>query len=282
MASELVQYDNKEILVIDEIPPFNIIDYDVYNKKDFKKYTDDIERIVRTSFEYREFTSFLRNYMDMNKCSFFENVNNIDTFKIKIHIHHCPFTLYDIVITVFNKRMFYNEPTDVEMVAKEVMYIHYFLMVGLIPLAETVHELVHKQILFIPLDKVMGNYEYFINNYKQFIPDEAIEKIEYMKEQTRIYNESANLEILKQQPLYIEIPHDDYIGSYKIPSMEKVIDLMQKRVNELRNNNQKQISYSPIYYDNIEQEQPKLISPVIYYEDFNGQKLINPVVYESS
>lgn len=280
MASELVQYDNKEILVIDEIPPFNILDYDIYNKKDFKKYTDDIERIVRTSFEYREFTSFLRNYMDMNKCSFFENVNNIDTFKIKIHIHHCPFTLYDIVITVFNKRMFYNEPTDVELVAKEVMYIHYFLMVGLIPLAETVHELVHKQILFIPLDKVMGNYEYFISNYKQFIPDEAIEKIEYMKEQTRIYNESANLEILKQQPLYIEIPHDDYIGTYKIPSMERIIDLMQNRVNELKNNNQKQISYSPMYYDNIEQEQPKLISPVTYYEDFGERNLIKPVVYE--
>ena len=96
----------------------------------------------------------------------------------------CPFTLYEYFVTVFNKRMFMREPLDIELVAKEVMYIHYSLMVGLIPLAETVHDLVHNQVLFIPLDNVMGNYQLFEQLYAQFIPEESKEKLKAMRKQT--------------------------------------------------------------------------------------------------
>ena len=122
-STEIKPYYN-DILVFDEIPEYDTQDYDVFNEKDFKKYISDIENICRTSFEYRQFVNYLREYMDMNKCSFFQNVTNSDTFKIKIHLHHSPFTLYDIVMTIFNKRMFDHESLEVEMVAKEVMYIH--------------------------------------------------------------------------------------------------------------------------------------------------------------
>ena len=73
-----------EIISMENIPEYDIQDYDIFNEKSFNKYIADIEKIVRSSFEYEEFISYLRNYMDMNKCSFFENVNNIDTTKIKI------------------------------------------------------------------------------------------------------------------------------------------------------------------------------------------------------
>ena len=133
--NELSLNNNPNIIQLVDIPDYDIQDYDVFDDKDFRKYIMDIKRTVRNSLEYRQYVQFLRNYMNMNECSFFENVSNADNTKIKIEIHHSPYTLEDIVMTVFNKRVFYGEDIDVEDVAKEVMYIHYFLMVGLIPLS---------------------------------------------------------------------------------------------------------------------------------------------------
>lgn len=222
------------VIVLDEVPVYDIEDYNVYDEKSFKKYIDDIKRIIRSSFEYRRFVNYLRDYMDMNKCSFFQNVNNIETFKIKIELHHSPFTLHDIVLTVFNKRMHYNESLEVEMVAKEVMYIHYFCMVGIIPLAETVHELVHKQIVFIPVDTVFGNYNEFIDIYGEFIPDEVRERYDTIVAQTATYNEPENLKILQQSPLIIQLPGDNGFGTYELPKLESVVSLMKKKIVEMK------------------------------------------------
>jgi len=225
---------NAEVIIIDDIPPYDFKDYDIFDEKDFKKYIDDIEKIVRGSFEYREFINYLRDYMDMNTCSFFENISNKNTYKIKIHIHHHPLTLYDIVMTVYQKRSFFNESLEVEMVAKEAMYVHYFLMVGLIPVSETVHELIHGQVLFVPLDRVMGNWEEFIETYDQFIPLETKEKIDRYREKTLSFNEVENRKILLQKPTYIQLINED--GTYKEPDMNSIIDTMNNRIQEIKNN----------------------------------------------
>lgn len=222
------------VIVLNEVPPFDKEEFDIYDEKDFKKYIEEIKKVCRSSFEYRNFVDYLRNYMDMNKCSFFQNVTNKDTFKIKIELHHCPFTLHDIVTTVFNKRNFYHEDLEVEMVAKEVMYIHYFCMVGIIPLAETVHELVHNQIIFIPIDNVFGNYEEFINVYGEFIPEDAKQRYETMSAQTLAYNEVANLQVLQQSPLVVQLPGDDGSGTYKLPRLESIVNIMKQKVIEFK------------------------------------------------
>ena len=224
------------VLVLDQVPEFNIVDYDLYNKKEFDHYIDDVKRVVRSSFEYRRFVNYLRDYMDMNKCSFFQNVTNKDTFKIKIELHHHPFTLHDIVLTIYNKRIANNESVEVEMVAKEVMYIHYFCMVGIIPLAKTVHQLVHKQFLFIPIDTVFGNYEEFIEIYGDYIPPEAREKYDAINAQTLVYDEISNLQVLQQSPLIVQLPGDDGSGTYNLPKLEAISSLMKKRAIELKEN----------------------------------------------
>ena len=75
------------------------------NEKELKRYFDSVERIVRNSFEYKQLVNFLKNYMDMNQCSFYQNVSGEDGYNIKIHIHHEPITLYDIVVAVFNNNV---------------------------------------------------------------------------------------------------------------------------------------------------------------------------------
>lgn len=234
-TGQLQPYYN-DIIVFEELPEYDTQDYDIFDDKDFKKYVQDIKNVVRVSFEYRQFVNYLRDYMDMNKCSFFQNVTNSETFKIKIHLHHCPFTLEDIVMTIFNKRMFYHESLEVEMVAKEVMYIHYFLMVGIIPLAETVHELVHEQVIFIPIDHVMGNYNEFIETYREFIPEEAMEKFNTMNTRTLAYNEEENMRILQMNPIVIQLPGDDGSGTYNFPKMESILAIMNNRIQEIKDN----------------------------------------------
>jgi hypothetical protein len=170
--------------------------------------------------------------MDMNKCSFFENVNNIESFDIKIHLHHSPITLYEIVVIVFNKRTYYNESLDAEAVAKEVMYVHYCLLVGLIPLCETVHELVHNEYLFVPNSSVLGNYKDFIEMYDQWIPAEIKSKLERIEQYSVTYDEKENMNVLKTSYIYL-----DFSGAYKLPKLEDVLQTITDRMNQLRENN---------------------------------------------
>lgn len=227
-----VEYNGERvnILKIENMPEFDIEDYDFFDPKDMNKFISDVERGVRTSFEYRNFINFVRENMDMNKCSFYENVNNIDTFKISIELHHEPFSLYDMCVIVYNKRVFYRECLDLEAVCKEVMYLHYCVLVGLIPLSVTVHELVHNNYLFVPSDKVFGNYREFRNMYEPFMTPENKDILDRIEEYTRLYNEeNSNNFILKKSYIYT-----DTSGAYTFPSYESIIGMLNSRIKQIK------------------------------------------------
>jgi hypothetical protein len=230
MKSIVYNNDEVTILQINEIPEYDLKDWDLEDEKDFKKYMKTIENNIRHSYEYREMINFLRNNMDMNKCSFYENVNNIETYKIKIHIHHDPITLYDICLVIYNKRKYYGESLSEEMIAKEVMFVHYSLLVGLIPLAETVHELVHNQYLFVPTDRVMGKYRDFVNMYYEFFLPEQLDILERIENYSLEWNDNYKY-ILNKNYVYI-----DLTGSYAFPKYEDVIGLLKNRVEEVKEN----------------------------------------------
>ena len=219
-----------EVLNMEDIPPFAIEDYDLFDEKDIKKYFEAIENICRRSFHYQEYTKYLRENTNMNECSFYENVNNVDTYKIKIHIHHHPFTLYDIVYIVYRKRISNNEPLDEELVAKEVMWLHYNMLVGLIPLSETVHELVHNNYLFIPLDKVYGYFNRFADMYEEYIDEEIranlIRNLDYSENYNEEFEES-NKHILHKNYVYINLEDK--------PDYSDILDAMSDRISDLRN-----------------------------------------------
>ena len=187
--------DKVEILVMnDELPPFDIVDY---RSDEEDKLINDVENLCRHSFTYQEWVQYLRNYMDMNKCSFFEYISNVDTTSIKIHLHHSPITLMEMVVTILEKRKFYKESLLIEAIAKEVMYVHYCTMVGIIPLCETVHELVHNQFIFVPNSAVMGNYKWFIDQYGPWIPTQVRNKYDNIEQWTKFYDEESNTNAIK-------------------------------------------------------------------------------------
>lgn len=213
-----------------DIPIMDIEDYDLFDDKEREKYINDLERHVRSSYEYRNMVQYLREYMNMNSCAFIPNITNEVNRKIKIELHHSPFTLRDICVTILNKRMKNNEMLTIESVAYEVMFVHYSLMVGLIPLSETVHQLVHSQYIFIPTDKVYGYYKNFVKTYNDYIDPELLDKLDELERLTiaGTYNDSYK-EVLEKK--YITI---DMEGNNQFDKLHELQELLKEKLSGLR------------------------------------------------
>ena len=170
---KITKYDNKlnkETITLKEIDYGNKY-YNLDLEKDKFKFITTIEKLCRSSMEYKQLIEFLKVNMNMNFCSFFHNVNrNGNGFsKIRIEIHHEPFTLYDIVAIVLNERLMNEKFISMFDIADEVMEMHYKGYVGLLPLSETVHELVHSGKIFIPLQFIDEGFNQFYLKYKKVI-----------------------------------------------------------------------------------------------------------------
>ena len=218
------------VYVPDKIPEFVTEDYDYLDDKDMSRFITDLERFVRSSYEYRQMVQYLREYMNMNYCAFLPKVSNDSTFKIKIELHHSPFTLHDICTTIFNKRQSLGECLDIEAVAYEVMYVHYCLMVGLIPLSETVHELVHSQYIFVPVDRVYGYYKQFVNQYYNYIDPSLLDKLDELEKLTieGTYNQMYQ-KVLEKKYITVDMGANDQLT--ELHNMQK---LLRDRLSELK------------------------------------------------
>lgn len=219
---------------IKEVPEFDTEVYCLEDDKEKERFIKDVESRVRRSFEYKKFISYIRDYMQMNQDAFLEGVDNKETFDIKIEIHHYPFTLHDIVEIIINKRSYYKESLSVNMVAKEVMECHYKMMVGLVPLAQTTHELTHNGKLFISSDKVMGRYNLFIEYYKPFIEPymlETISRIEKYSEEKQ--SDILDTNIIAQNKITYNISDQKYV----LPEPDQVTTQMIEQIKVIKDNN---------------------------------------------
>ena len=192
------------------------------------KYLFAIEKTCRRSFEYKQLMRFLKDNCGMDKDSFLENMNVENGAKVEIH--HSPLTLFDIVCTVVNKRNDLGESMSVPMVAKEVMYQHYKLNVGLIPLCKTVHELVHNQYIFIPAWAVLGNYREFLNQYDKWVPLEVKANLRDLETESCNFNMDEMCKVLEHHIVTIRVNDDDYNitdeESYK--KINEILDRLNK------------------------------------------------------
>ena len=198
-----VSGERKAIIDVSHVPEYDIANWDLHDEGDFKRYMKWTESVIRSSFEYRRFIYYLKSFSDMNHCSVLTRVTNQDSSNIKIEIHHEPLTLYDILIAVLYKRTGMREDLDEYQVSKEVMYWHYRGLVGLIPLCELVHELVHNQYIFIPSTIVVGRWKEFVRLYQKYIPDDTLNTLEKIEEISKVYDLNAVRDIL--EPYIVEL-----------------------------------------------------------------------------
>ena len=223
--------DGKTTLELPKLSYFDRVQYDLIDPKGFKRYISDIENMVRNSFEYKWFIEELKTNHGMNQCSFFENVSSEDgSRKVRIEIHHEPFTLYDIVMTVYKKRQAMGQDIRPAFVANEVMWLHYMGFVALIPLSYTIHQMVHNSYLFIPMDKVRGSYKTFRDMYYDWIDPETLDMLDCCEQYTLDYNHELATQILNRHDIYLNID-----GSINLPKKDDIVKMIKGRIEAIKN-----------------------------------------------
>jgi hypothetical protein len=123
-----------------------------------------------------------------------------------------------------------GEMLTIESVGYEVMFVHYSLMVGLIPLSETVHELVHTQYLFVPTNKVYGYYKAFVQTYYNYIDPELLDKLDELEKLTiaGTYNDTYK-QVLEKK--YITI---DMEGDNQFEKLHELQSMLKQRLSDIK------------------------------------------------
>ena len=268
------------VIQLDVIPDYEDTIYDLNDEKSFSRFVVDLEREVRGSYEYKKLIKYLKDHKGMNRCAFFEKTTIDPESKVTIEIHHHPFTLYDICMAVCTKRQYYGESMELEMVAKEVMQLHYEGKVGLIPLSKTPHSLYHNGFLQIPLKNVYGNWRDFRNQYYDFLSDEQKDLIERIIQFDADYEKENALRVLQQKNLYIQ----SGIEEYRLPDLRPVLDRVTDRMIAIKQNHYQLPSVTDTEYNNQKllvknkkkEEQEKLNNRFCPFIEWGGSVFLTP------
>ena len=155
---------------------------DFFDEKGTRKFIKNIESLVRTSREYKNYIEQLRtNFSHLNQDAVMGNISTLDT---DLEFHHYPFTLYDICEIVVMKGAVDQKYESSFSAAKKIMDLHYKNIIGLVPLTKTNHELAHDGKIFLSTKQIFGNWEEFYNQYLKYISVENKNKIKDLKEKS--------------------------------------------------------------------------------------------------
>jgi len=176
--------------------------------KQRRKLIEQVKKAIRSSMEYRDYVQYLKENVDMDSCAFFKNVTsnskeNNENKKVKIEIHHEPFTLEDYVSVVLDKYIEEGREIDALDIAEEVMELHYNNEVGLIPLSKTIHQIVHNTgKVPIPLYMCYGNYTQFLRDYN--VDDDLLDKLKRKMDQTNQLT-AESFDALMKEYVYLDV-----------------------------------------------------------------------------
>lgn len=203
-----MKYEKKSYIDVIKANKPEPMDYSVSfsNDRSRTKFIKKVERLVRMSMEYRDYIVFLRENVGMDACAFFSNVSKDTSKRIKIEVHHAPFTLYDICDIVLCKYEKSGLPINALDISDEVMMLHYKNMVGLVPLSKTLHEVIHSSDkLIIPATVIYGNYKTILQEYEKYdIPEYIYDKCDKLIEQTKMIKNDT-FDVLKRKFIYIDV-----------------------------------------------------------------------------
>ena len=204
VPKQIESYKNDRLIEevnINNLPDVEMI-YNIISEKDKMKTVKTCERMIRSSLEYKDYIKFLKEYIDMTKCSFFGNAKMDHYSKFKVEIHHSPFTLYDITMTILLKHLDYYGEINLFEICEEVMKLHYQCRVGLIPLSTTVHKLVHEGMVFIPVQNVRGDWLSFYKEYEPYMPQDMKDKL---KSIVKFSKECQDYSLLETKYTYVDV-----------------------------------------------------------------------------
>lgn len=191
-------------------------------EKEMVYFIKSVERIIRSSPEYRNLTNYIKSELNINYCSF---LNNITVENGSIELHHTPYNLHQIVETVILKNEAENKAFNSYTIALEVMSLHYMNYIGLCPLSKSIHELVHSDDRFhIHRDLVLGEVDAFYNMYNEYMTDE----LRYVYKSWKKYCDENPADSLTTLELFDQDKRKDQVESMKSLNKEYTIDYYKK------------------------------------------------------
>ena len=144
-------------------------------KSAYDSFVKDVERMVRTSDDYKVFVKWVKTVLGMNFCQVSNKILDGDA---TIEMHHGPlFTLYDYVCVILNHFIATGRPISRFLVTAAVLQEHFELRVQVVMLAVTNHEAISNRDLFLNLKQGIGNINEFIKRYAPVFDDEQKYKI---------------------------------------------------------------------------------------------------------
>lgn len=226
MANNLESYIKKKYIHAPE-PMEYIVNIETAKLKN--KYIKRVEKIIRSSQEYRDYIQFLKEHLDLNKCIFFQNVTSEKGTgkrgRVSIELHHEPFTLYDYVSVVVARFEEEGLPLNDLLIADEVLELHYANQVGLVPLSKTMHQVIHNSDkLLIPLNMVYGNYSEFLDKYDQYITgdlEELYNKLERKLDMTKKLTPES-FDAIRKEFEYLDVDGFEKVGKMETASAQAV------------------------------------------------------------
>lgn len=153
---------------------------DFYDDKLISKFIKNVEKLIRTSYEYKAYITDLREeVIQLNRDSV---LGNITTSDVDMEFHHYPFSLYEIVEILMIDKIAKKEGFTSFSLAKEIMELHNKHVIGLVPLTKTVHELAHLGSIFLSKKQIFGDYSAFMTTYSASISYDLKSKIQEMED----------------------------------------------------------------------------------------------------
>jgi len=151
--------------------PLRIKDFD--NEKLLTRFVKNCERLIRNSYEYRLWKNYIIDVLNINNCAITEESG--EELTIELH-HHIP-SLFTFVKTIIIEHIENEREFSTFDICLKAIELHFQNRLGYVTLIKSMHEKFHKGFLDIPIDLVRGNYNYFLEEYKDYIPDEDMEII---------------------------------------------------------------------------------------------------------
>jgi len=146
------------------------------SEAEYKKFIRNVEALIRRSIEYRLWSSYIKDILQINCCMLTQE--RMDEVTIDVH-HHVP-SLYTLVKALVNKRIEKEQEFSTFDIALEAIEIHYANRVGYAVLLKSMHEKYHNGYLAIPMEIIRGNYSWFIDNYSGYLDEDDVERINYL------------------------------------------------------------------------------------------------------
>jgi len=217
---------NNESLV-QQSPKFDYRIYGFDSVKEYQSFVKACKKLIRTTYEYKQWTQLLHKYPYTDVCSF-------TGFDRMIEIHHEPIRLQTYIETAITILMQNSNGFTSFDVLKLVIDWHYSNLVGWLPVTNIVHKKIHDGELFVPSFLIRGNWIEFVKQYWSFMPDNAMAKL-YGYYQKHIELElpcTFSLSVTdNERKLHIEPNYEVINNLSNIEYLRQLMELLNERLN---------------------------------------------------